>query len=147
MFLKLHGASDTTIMKMGRRAILTFLMYIHNQIGNTSKGLAQKMIRPISLLNISSINTWGSIPFLYLSYHQPFHPCFLIISKYQWQLLDVTQWSRSDTPPPVWDDTNGLPPILGGLGKSSEGDILYHNPQKTLHEGNNSLIPCYFWLL
>ena len=32
--LKLHGASNTTIMKMVWWSNLMFLMYIHNQIGN-----------------------------------------------------------------------------------------------------------------
>ena len=47
MSLKLHGASDTTIMKMSRWYSLTFLMYINNQIGHISKGLEQTMRRPI----------------------------------------------------------------------------------------------------
>ena len=42
MSLKLHRSRDTTIMKMGRLSSPTFLMYIHNQIRNISKGLAQK---------------------------------------------------------------------------------------------------------
>ena len=50
MSLKLHGASDTTIMKIGRWSSLTFLMYIHNQIGNISKGLTQTMVRTIPFL-------------------------------------------------------------------------------------------------
>ena len=57
MSLKLHGASDTTIMKLGRWSILTFIMYIHNQIGYISKVLAQKMSIPIPFLNISAIKT------------------------------------------------------------------------------------------
>ena len=40
MSLKLQGASKTTIMKMVRWSSLTFLIYIHNQIGNISKGMA-----------------------------------------------------------------------------------------------------------
>ena len=50
MSLNLHGASDTTIMKIGRWSSLTFLMYIHNQIGNISKGLTQTMVRTIPFL-------------------------------------------------------------------------------------------------
>ena len=37
MSLKLHRESNTTIMKMVQCYSLTFLMYIHNQIGNISK--------------------------------------------------------------------------------------------------------------
>ena len=44
-----------TIMKMGCFSSLTFLMYIHNQIGRISKELAQTMSRPIPFLNISDI--------------------------------------------------------------------------------------------
>ena len=147
MSLKLHGESDTTIMKIDWWSSLTFLMYIHDKIGHISKGLAQTMSIPIPFLNISAIKTWGSTVFLSLSHRQPFHPRPPKISTYRWQLLDVSHWARSDTPPPAWDDTNGLPPLLEGLGESSKGDILYHNTQKTLHEGNNSLIPRYFWQL
>ena len=57
MALKLHGESDTTIMKMGRWSSLTFLMYIHNQIGHLSKDLSAKMNRPIPFLNIAAIET------------------------------------------------------------------------------------------
>ena len=39
MALKLHGASDTTIMKTGHWTSLTFLEYIHNQIAHLSKDL------------------------------------------------------------------------------------------------------------
>ena len=55
MALKLHGESDTTIMKMGRWSSLTFLMYIHNQIGHLSKDLSSKMRRPVPFLNIAAI--------------------------------------------------------------------------------------------
>ena len=55
MSLKLHGASDTTIVKMGWWSSLTLLMYIHNKIGNISKVLAQIMIRPIQFLKIPAI--------------------------------------------------------------------------------------------
>ena len=43
MALKLHGELDTTIMKMGRWSSLTFLMYIHNQIGHLLKDLSLRM--------------------------------------------------------------------------------------------------------
>ena len=42
MALKLHSESDTTIMKHGRWSGLTFLQYIHNQIGHLSKDLSKK---------------------------------------------------------------------------------------------------------
>ena len=55
MSMNLQRASDTTIMKMGWWSSITFLMYVHNQIGNISKGMAQIMSRPIPFLNIYSI--------------------------------------------------------------------------------------------
>ena len=55
MALKLHGESDTTRMKMGRWSSLTFLMYIHNQIGHLSKDLSARMNRPVPFLNIAAI--------------------------------------------------------------------------------------------
>ena len=57
MSLNLHGASDTTIMKIGRWSSLTFLMYIHNQISHISEGLAQTMIITIPFLNVPAIKT------------------------------------------------------------------------------------------
>ena len=42
MAIKLHGYSDTTIMKMGRWTSLTFLQYIHNQIAHLSKDISKK---------------------------------------------------------------------------------------------------------
>ena len=55
MALKLHGKSDTTIMKMGRWSSLTFLMYIHNQIGHLPKDLLARMNRPVPFLNNAAI--------------------------------------------------------------------------------------------
>jgi hypothetical protein len=55
MSLKLHGESDTTIMKQGRWSGLTFLQYIHNQIGHLSKNLSSKMATPVPFLNIAAI--------------------------------------------------------------------------------------------
>ena len=57
MALKLHGESDTTIMKMGRWTSLTFLQYIHSQIAHLSKDLSQKMSMPLPFLNIAAIST------------------------------------------------------------------------------------------
>ena len=57
MALKLHGKSNTTIMKMGRWSSLTFLMYIHDQIGHLSKDLSAKMNCPVPFLNIAAIKS------------------------------------------------------------------------------------------
>ena len=51
--LKLHGISDTTIMKQGRWSGLTFLMYIHNQIAHLSHDLSQKMSTELPFINIA----------------------------------------------------------------------------------------------
>jgi hypothetical protein len=55
MSLKLQGESDTTIMKQGRWSGLTFLQYIHNQIGHLSKDLSKTMATEIPFLNIAAI--------------------------------------------------------------------------------------------
>ncbi len=55
MALKLHGATDTTIMKMGRWTSLTFLEYIHNQIGYLSKHLSEQMSTALPFENIAAI--------------------------------------------------------------------------------------------
>jgi hypothetical protein len=55
MALKLTGASDTTIMKMGRWSSLTFLQYIHNQIAHLSTGLSDKMSTTLQFINIAAI--------------------------------------------------------------------------------------------
>ncbi len=55
MALKLHGASDTTIMKMGRWTSLTFLEYIHNQIGYLSENLSEQMSTALPFENIAAI--------------------------------------------------------------------------------------------
>lgn len=55
MALKLNGASDTTIMKMGRWTSLTFLQYIHNQIAHLSKDLSTKMSKNLKFQNIAAI--------------------------------------------------------------------------------------------
>ena len=59
--LKLHGESDTTIMKMGRWSNLTFLMYYNDQIGNISKWLAQEMSRPTTFLYTTLCFNRGSV--------------------------------------------------------------------------------------
>ena len=56
MALKLHGHSDTTIMKMGRWSSLTFLMYIHTQIAHLGKDIAKDMSKELLFLNIACID-------------------------------------------------------------------------------------------
>ena len=55
MALKLNGADDTTIMKMGRWSGLTFLQYIHNQIAHISTGLSDQMNTKLEFHNIAAI--------------------------------------------------------------------------------------------
>ena len=55
MAMKLHGFSDTEIMKHGRWQSLTFLMYIHNQIAHLSVNISEKMNTPLPFLNIACI--------------------------------------------------------------------------------------------
>ena len=43
MAMKLCGASDSTIMHIGWWTSLTYLTYIHTQIGALTAGLAGKM--------------------------------------------------------------------------------------------------------
>ena len=53
MALKLNGAPDTTIMKLGRWSGLTFLMYIHTQIAHLSQGITSQMNTTIPFVNIA----------------------------------------------------------------------------------------------
>lgn len=55
MAMKLHGESDTTIMKFGRWRSATFLMYIHNQIAHLSEGVSQRMSQEVPFTNIAAI--------------------------------------------------------------------------------------------
>ena len=52
MALKLAGADDTTIQKLGRWSSRTFLMYIHTQIAAYSAGWAAKMAAPIDFIHV-----------------------------------------------------------------------------------------------
>ena len=52
MALKLNGADDTTIQKLGRWSSRTFLMYIHTQISAYSKGWSQKMATSIPFVHV-----------------------------------------------------------------------------------------------
>jgi hypothetical protein len=51
MAMKLSGATDSTIMRIGRWASLTYLTYIHSQIGALSTGVAWKMSREFTFQN------------------------------------------------------------------------------------------------
>ena len=55
MALKLQGASDTTIMKIGRWTSLTFLQYIHNQIAHLNRNISKQMSKHIPFQNIAAI--------------------------------------------------------------------------------------------
>ncbi len=51
MAMKLSGASDSTIMRIGQWMSLTYLTYIHSQIGALSAGVAWKMSRQFTFQN------------------------------------------------------------------------------------------------
>jgi hypothetical protein len=53
MALKLQGVDDSLIMKIGRWTGLTFLTYIHSQIGALNTGLATKMAVRVHFINIA----------------------------------------------------------------------------------------------
>jgi hypothetical protein len=53
MALKLQGVDDSLIMKIGRWTGLTFLTYIHAQIGALNTGLAAKMATRIHFINVA----------------------------------------------------------------------------------------------
>ncbi len=52
MALKLSGASDSTIMRVGRWTSLTYLTYIHTQIGALTSGVALKMSAAFTFQNV-----------------------------------------------------------------------------------------------
>ncbi len=52
MALKLSGASDSTIMRIGRWTSLAYLTYIHTQIGALTAGLAWKMSSVFTFQNV-----------------------------------------------------------------------------------------------
>jgi hypothetical protein len=59
MAVKLNGASDSTIMCVGPWTSLTYLTYIHSQIGSLTAGLAVKMSqRSRSRMSDKSFNGW-----------------------------------------------------------------------------------------
>jgi hypothetical protein len=53
MALKLQGVDDSLIMKTVRWTGLTFLTYIHSQIGALNAGLARRMTRRIHFINVA----------------------------------------------------------------------------------------------
>ncbi len=52
MAMKLSGASDSMIMRIGWWMSLTYLTYIHSQIGALSAGVALKMLRQFTFQNV-----------------------------------------------------------------------------------------------
>jgi hypothetical protein len=59
MALKLQGVDDSLIMKIGRWTGLTFLTYIHSQIGALNTGLAQRMATRIHFINVGAVHAAG----------------------------------------------------------------------------------------
>jgi hypothetical protein len=55
MALKLQGTADTTIMRIGRWRGLTFMTYIHSQIGALNVGLATRMARRVHYINVAAV--------------------------------------------------------------------------------------------
>jgi hypothetical protein len=53
MAMKLSGASDSTIMRIGRWTSLTYLTYIHSQIGALAKEVAWKVSKCFHFQNVS----------------------------------------------------------------------------------------------
>ena len=52
MALKLNGCSTETIMRLGRWTSLTYLTYIHTQIGALSEGMSELMATEIVFQNV-----------------------------------------------------------------------------------------------
>jgi hypothetical protein len=50
--MKLSGAYDSTIMRVGRWLLLTYLTYIHSQIGALTAGVAWKMSTAFRFQNV-----------------------------------------------------------------------------------------------
>ena len=55
MTLKLNGIKDTTIMKISRWTLLTFLQYIHNQIAHLAEDISNKMSIELPFVNVATI--------------------------------------------------------------------------------------------
>jgi hypothetical protein len=52
MAMKLSGALDSTIMQVGRWSLLTYLTYIHSQIGALTAGLSKLMATQVRFQNM-----------------------------------------------------------------------------------------------
>ena len=52
MAMKLSGANDSTIMQISWWTSLTYLTYIHSQIGALSAGVAWKMSQQFTFQNV-----------------------------------------------------------------------------------------------
>ncbi len=52
MAMKLSGASDSTIMQVGRWSLLTYLTYIHSQIGALTAELSRLMATQVRFQNM-----------------------------------------------------------------------------------------------
>jgi hypothetical protein len=52
MVMKLSGASDSTIMRVRRWSLLTYLTYIHSQIGALTAGLSKLMTTHVQFQNV-----------------------------------------------------------------------------------------------
>ncbi len=52
MAMKLSGASNSTIMRVGRWTLLTYLTYIHTQIGALTAGVAWRMSTVFTFQNV-----------------------------------------------------------------------------------------------
>ena len=52
MAMKLSGAADSTIMRIRRWMSLTYLTYIHSQIGALSAGVAWRMSQQFTFQNV-----------------------------------------------------------------------------------------------
>ena len=52
MAMKLSGAADSTIMQIGQWMSLTYLTYIHSQIGALSAGVAWRMSQQLTFQNV-----------------------------------------------------------------------------------------------
>ncbi len=52
MAMKLNGATNSTIMHIGQWTLLTYLTYIHTQIGALSTGVAWKMSQCFTFQNV-----------------------------------------------------------------------------------------------
>ena len=146
MSLKLHKESNTTIMKMAQWSSLTFIMYIHNQIGNISKGLDQTMSRSIPFLNISAIK--NKVVYLLFSVTSLTIPSLSSDHFYRpltdtWRPTLVNIW-HPPAPPHIMRQHKWATSTLWMFRWVFKGDIQYQNLQNNLHEGNNSLIPHCF---